>query len=213
MKEVKFFGVTLLMIFIIFVYFTFFNGNDRKKLEEKIDFKNDWYVEITNDFINVRSYSKASSKWLGEVYSGEKFPVSDVDYESSNTYYWYKIEYEVNKYGWIASDKNDAYLIDYNNPNDIAVPTIKILYFLHAKDINSITFDNLEVWDDKGKPEITYKVYHEKGINKDNEYVDQYWIMYTVTDKSGKFDSKLGSIEFDIAPDESEVSDFKELEW
>ena len=200
----KKFIVTLLILgFIALGGYYFYTKVFNKT--EKIDPSKDFYVEVTNEYINIREESKQLSNNLGRVKKGEKYLVYDVN-SSDGSYIWYKIKYDKDKYGWIANKKGSPYLNEYNNPEDVSNPTIKILYLPYqAKNINSIGFENLEVWDDKGTPEITYEIYHEV---KESEGIDQYWILYTVTDKVGKTAQKLGSIEFETKPSEYLVKDF-----
>lgn len=200
----KKFIVTLLILGFIAVGGYYFYTKVFNKTE-KIDPSKDFYVEVTNEYINIREESKQLSNNLGRVKKGEKYLVYDVN-SSDGSYIWYKIKYDKDKYGWIANKKGSPYLNEYNNPEDVSNPTIKILYLPYqAKNINSIGFENLEVWDDKGTPEITYEIYHEV---KESEGIDQYWILYTVTDDVGKTAQKLGSIEFETKPSEYLVKDF-----
>lgn len=200
----KKFIVTLLILGFIAVGGYYFYTKVYNKVE-KIDPSKDFYVEVTNEYINIREESKQLSNNLGRVKKGEKYLVYDVN-SSDGSYIWYKIKYDKDKYGWIANKKGSPYLNEYNNPEDVSNPTIKILYLPYqAKNINSIGFENLEVWDDKGTPEITYEIYHEV---KESEGIDQYWILYTVTDEVGKTAQKLGSIEFETKPSEYLVKDF-----
>lgn len=200
----KKFIITLLILGFIAVGGYYFYTKVFNKTE-KIDPSKDFYVEVTNEYINIREESKQLSNNLGRVKKGEKYLVYDVN-SSDGSYIWYKIKYDKDKYGWIANKKGSPYLNEYNNPEDVSNPTIKILYLPYqAKNINSIGFENLEVWDDKGTPEITYEIYHEV---KESEGIDQYWILYTVTDEIGKTAQKLGSIEFETKPSEYLVKDF-----
>lgn len=200
----KKFIITLLILGFIAVGGYYFYTKVFNKTE-KIDPSKDFYVEVTNEYINIREESKQLSNNLGRVKKGEKYLVYDVN-TSDGSYIWYKIKYDKDKYGWIANKKGSPYLNEYNNPEDVSSPTIKILYLPYqAKNINSIGFENLEVWDDKGTPEITYEIYHEV---KESEGIDQYWILYTVTDEVGKTAQKLGSIEFETKPSEYLVKDF-----
>lgn len=200
----KKFIITLLILSFIAVGGYYFYTKVFNKTE-KIDPSKDFYVEVTNEYINIREESKQLSNNLGRVKKGEKYLVYDVN-SSDGSYIWYKIKYDKDKYGWIANKKGSPYLNEYNNPEDVSNPTIKILYLPYqAKNINSIGFENLEVWDDKGTPEITYEIYHEV---KESEGIDQYWILYTVTDEVGKTAQKLGSIEFETKPSEYLVKDF-----
>ena len=200
----KKFIITLLILGFVAVGGYYFYTKVFNKTE-KIDPSKDFYVEVTNEYINIREESKQLSNNLGRVKKGEKYLVYDVN-SSDGSYIWYKIKYDKDKYGWIANKKGSPYLNEYNNPEDVSNPTIKILYLPYqAKNINSIGFENLEVWDDKGTPEITYEIYHEV---KESEGIDQYWILYTVTDEIGKTAQKLGSIEFETKPSEYLVKDF-----
>lgn len=200
----KKFIITLLILGFIAVGGYYFYTKVFNKTE-KIDPSKDFYVEVTNEYINIREESKQLSNNLGRVKKGEKYLVYDVN-TSDGSYIWYKIKYDKDKYGWIANKKGSPYLNEYNNPEDVSSPTIKILYLPYqAKNINSIGFENLEVWDDKGTPKITYEIYHEV---KESEGIDQYWILYTVTDEVGKTAQKLGSIEFETKPSEYLVKDF-----
>lgn len=200
----KKFIITLLILGFIAVGGYYFYTKVFNKTE-KIDPSKDFYVEVTNEYINIREESKQLSNNLGRVKKGGKYLVYDVN-SSDGSYIWYKIKYDKDKYGWIANKKGSPYLNEYNNPEDVSNPTIKILYLPYqAKNINSIGFENLEVWDDKGTPEITYEIYHEV---KESEGIDQYWILYTVTDEVGKTAQKLGSIEFETKPSEYLVKDF-----
>ena len=153
----KKFIITLLILGFIAVGGYYFYTKVFNKTE-KIDPSKDFYVEVTNEYINIREESKQLSNNLGRVKKGEKYLVYDVN-TSDGSYIWYKIKYDKDKYGWIANKKGSPYLNEYNNPEDVSNPTIKILYLPYqAKNINSIGFENLEVWDDKGTPEITYEI-------------------------------------------------------
>ena len=106
--------------------------------------------------------------------------------------------------------KRYTYLDDVNNPEDIAYPTLKFfdtVYYVNS--IDEITYDHLEVEDDKPGVTVTHKVYHE--VNAETGK-DQYWIQYTATDAVGKSVSKVQKIEFNERPSEEEVYDFAELE-
>lgn len=196
----KLFKILLVIIALVGIYF-YLKGDG-------IDSKKDWYVKITNDFINVRANANTSAKKIGRVNKGKRYRVKSV-YTENSIYYWYEIYYDKEELGWIASDIKNPYLEDHNNPHDIYSPTIKIKYMPYkAKDIKSIGFENLEVWDDKDNPKITYVVYHEVDATKK---IDQYWIKYTVTDSVGNTASKIGSITFETKPSKNEVEDFKNM--
>ena len=185
----------------IFGYSFIKEQKEKARIEE---IKKGWYVLITNEYINVREDKNANSEKIGEVKEGEVYKVLDVD-TSSSAYYWYNIEYK-DITGWIASGKKIKYLKDMNNPRDIAIPEIKYHDGVYkVVNIDEINYKHLEIVEDTDKYEITHEVYHEV---KKSEHIDQYWILYTVTDGVGKSSSKLQKIEFEEIPDESEVIDF-----
>ncbi len=184
----------------------FFSGRANERNIEEI--KKGWHVEIENDYINIRKEASATSDILGEVKKGEVYKVIEVE-PVGNTY-WYKIEYEKDKYGWIFNSNSSDYLEDVNNPEDIASPTLKFfesVYYVNS--IDEITYDHLEVEDDKPGVTVTHQVYHE--VNTETGK-DQYWIKYTATDAVGKSVSKVQKIEFNERPSEDQVLDFSELE-
>lgn len=173
----------IIILSILFITFKF-NKNefDTKK----------WYVEITNDYINIRSDHILYSDSLGQVKKGQKYYVEDIFLED-NKYFWYKIKISKNKTGWIANPKKNNYLIDYNNPNDILKPTLKFnddVYYVNS--INDINYKHLEVKDDKDF-KISHEVFYEKEKN-------QYWIVYTVTDSVENKISKTQKIVFKVNP-------------
>ena len=201
----KVFICLLFILLIVGGIFGYFYVKDLKEKERIEEIKKGWYVEITyNDPINVRSKPSTNGDELGKVNKGEIYKVLDINYDSS-AYYWYKIEFE-DTVGWIASGRKIHWVNDVNNPNDIATPVIKyhedVYKVINIKDIN---YKHLEVVEDTDDYEITHIVYHE--VVK-SQFIDQYWILYTITDGAGKSSSKLQKIEFEEEPDESEVVDF-----
>lgn len=179
---------------------------DKKQEEKRIaEVKKGWHVEIITDYINVREKPDRYSYSPSTVEKGDVYEVIEVDLNDPNLY-WYLIEFKDGSTGWIANNTSGTYLIDNNNPNDVAIPIIKYdddEY--HVVSINDINYDHLRVWDDKDDYKITHIVYHE--VDKAKK-IDQYWIKYTITDGSGKYSSKLQKIIFENTPDESEVTDF-----
>ena len=205
----KSFGKCLLVLIIIGILIGGYFIGKKAIYEMKVaDIKKGWYIEITyKDPINVRGEPNSDSKLLGTVNKGEVYKVLEVDTTSSGTYNWYKIEYEKTT-GWVASGKKNYWVKDVNNPTDIAVPYIKYYDDVYkVATINDINYKHLEVIEDKEGYVITHKVYHEV---KPSEGIDQYWILYTITDAVGKSSSKMQKIEFDVRPDESQVLDFKD---
>lgn len=186
-------------------YYIFSGKMEERNIEE---IKKGWHIEVENDYINIRKEASATSDILGEVKKGEVYKVIEV--ETVGDTHWYKIEYEKDKYGWIFNSNSSDYLDDVNNPEDIAYPTLKFfdtVYYVNS--IDEITYDHLEVEDDKPGVTVTHKVYHE--VNAETGK-DQYWIQYTATDAVGKSVSKVQKIEFNERPSEEEVYDFAELE-
>jgi len=186
-------------------YFYITKTLKNKNIEE---IKKGWYVEITNEYINVRENAHTDAEIIGKVKEGEVYEALDMNFENS-AYFWYKIDFN-GKEGWIASHKKKPYLKDYSNPKDIAEPYIKYYDDVYkVVSIDDISYDHLEVVEDREDYEITHVVYHEY---VPSEYIDQYWILYTVTDAANKSSSKLQKIEFEEKPAESEVLDFIDYE-
>ena len=185
----------------VFLYFTFTEVKEKKE-EENI--KSGWYIEIIYDKpINVREEASAEAKSLGKVNKGEIYKVLDIDTESSKVYYWYKIEYK-GKEGFVASGRKKFWVKDYNNPKDIMTPQITFeSNEYYVRTIDDINYKHLTVYEDSTDYNISHIVYYEKEK-------DQYWILYTITDKSGKSSSKMQKIIFEIDPDEDRVVDFRE---
>ena len=169
--------------------------------------KEGWHIEVVNEYIKVRKEPNQNSSELGEVKKGEVYKVDD--YENHNGNFWYHVEYEKGKWGWVANPLGKDYLNDTNNEDDIKAPTIKFndaVYYVDS--IEDINYDHLEVTDDKPRVVVTHKVYHE--VNEEQNK-DQYWILYIATDAVGKITKKVQKIEFNKRPDESQVEDFVKL--
>ena len=169
--------------------------------------KEGWHIEVVNEYIKIRKEPDQNSSELGEVKKGEVYKVDD--YENHNGNFWYHVEYEKGKWGWVANPLGKDYLNDTNNEDDIKAPTIKFndaVYYVDS--IEDINYDHLEVTDDKPGVVVTHKVYHE--VNEEQNK-DQYWILYIATDAVGKTTKKVQKIEFNKKPDESQVEDFVKL--
>ena len=169
--------------------------------------KEGWHIEVVNEYIKIRKEPDQNSSELGEVKKGEVYKVDD--YENHNGNFWYHVEYEKGKWGWVANPFGKDYLNDTNNEDDIKAPTIKFndaVYYVDS--IEDINYDHLEVTDDKPGVVVTHKVYHE--VNEEQNK-DQYWILYIATDAVGKTTKKVQKIEFNKKPDESQVEDFVKL--
>ena len=169
--------------------------------------KNGWHIEVVNDYIKVRKEPDRNSSELGEVEKGGVYKVDD--YENLSGNFWYHVEYEKGKWGWVANPVGKDYLNDTNNDDDIKSPTIKFseqVYYVDS--IDDITYDHLEVTDDKPGVTVTHKVYHELDESQNK---DQYWILYIATDAVGKVTKRVQKIEFNKKPLGSEVLDFSLL--
>ena len=205
----KNFMVCFLILIIIFGgvggYMYFKKIKEDARIEE---IKKGWYIEVTSEYINVRTDANTSSETIGKALEGEVYEVLDINL-NSNSYYWYKIDFNGEE-AWVASHKKKPYVNDVNNPTDIATPVIKYYDDVYkVVSINDINYKHLEVVEDREDYKITHIVYHEY---VPSEFKDQYWILYTITDASGKSSSKLQKIEFEERPNEEEVVDFSEYE-
>lgn len=205
MKKLKIIFGILITIVVGFFVVKFVLGVMEDARIKKI--KEGWHIEVVNDYIKVRKEPDRNSSELGEVKKGEVYKVDD--YENHNGNFWYHVEYEKGKWGWVANPIGKDYLNDTNNEDDIKAPTIKFndaVYYVDS--IDDINYDHLEVTDDKPGVTVSHKVYHE--VNEEQNK-DQYWILYTATDAVGKTTKKVQKIEFNKKPEESQVEDFTKL--
>ena len=197
------------------------NIKEQKRIEEA---KKGWYLEvITDDGLFVRKDHSRKADNIKDkngdnlkLKKGEIYKITDA-YTKDTSFYWYQIQLKDSSYGWVANTKNGTYIKDYNGTLDVASPVLK--YNDTAKsspklqandcykalDIDHITTDHLIIWDDRDDYKITWVVYHE--VVK-SEFKDQYWIEWTVTDASGKSDSKVQKIVFETRPSEDKVTDW-----
>lgn len=205
----KKFGIIILILCLIAGAFFGYKFVTKKVEDARIEeIKKGWYVEVLNEYVKIRKEADRNSAELAEAKKGDVFKVDKM--ETLNGNFWYYVEYENEKYGWVANPRNSDYLNDQNNPSDIKAPTIKFFDAIYYVDsIDAINYDHLEVTDDKEGVTVTHKVYHE--VNE-FEGKDQYWIEYTATDAVGKTTTKVQRIEFNNRPSESEVYAFSELE-
>ena len=205
MKKLKIIFGILITIVVGFFVVKFVLGVMEDARIKKI--KEGWHIEVVNDYIKVRKEPDRNSSELGEVKKGEVYKVDD--YENHNGNFWYHVEYEKGKWGWVANPVGKDYLNDTNNEDDIKAPSIKFndaVYYVDS--IDDINYDHLEVTDDKPGVTVTHKIYHE--VNEEQNK-DQYWILYIATDAVGKTTKKVQKIEFNKKPDESQVEDFTKL--
>ena len=208
----KFLVILIILLLIGGGFFTYKYIQNKKEEARISEIKKGWYLEILTDELNVREKGSKNSNLLKTVKKGDIFKVLDVEVLGNNSF-WYKIEYEDDKVGFVYNTKTLNYLEDYNNPKDIASPILKFnenVYYVDS--IDDINYDHLYVWDDKPNYEVTHKVYHEVGVDFNGKNIDQYWIQYTITDGVGNTDSKLQKIVFTNKPSEDQVYNFYDLE-
>jgi uncharacterized protein YgiM (DUF1202 family) len=65
---------------------------------------------VNTHFIRVRECASVSCNWLDTVNRGDTFTILE-EVTATPTYDWYKIEYTKGKYGYIASAKNEPYVL------------------------------------------------------------------------------------------------------
>ena len=208
----KFLVILIILLLIGGGFFAYKYISNEKEKDRIAEIKKGWYLEIITEELNVREKGSRNSKLLKTVQKGDIFKVLDVEVLGNNSF-WYKIEYEDDKVGFVYNTKSLNYLEDYNNPKDIASPILKFnenVYYVDS--IDDINYDHLYVWDDKPNYEVTHKVYHEVGVDFNGKNIDQYWIQYTITDGVGNTDSKLQKIVFTNKPSEDQVYNFYDLE-
>lgn len=68
-------------------------------------------VVVTTDFINVRTQPTTLSKKLFQIIKTEKHQVIDT-FEDDPMYMWYKIVFSDRRLGWIASSKENPWVIE-----------------------------------------------------------------------------------------------------
>ena len=170
MKKLKIIFGILIAIVVGFFVVKFVLGVMEDARIKKI--KEGWHIEVVNDYIKVRKEPDRNSSELGEVKKGEVYKVDD--YENHNGNFWYHVEYEKGKWGWVANPVGKDYLNDTNNEDDIKAPSIKFndaVYYVDS--IDDINYDHLEVTDDKPGVTVTHKVYHEVNEEQNKGYEDE----------------------------------------
>ncbi len=179
-------------------------------VSDYLETKDAWKVEIINSSINVREESKVSSNQLATVYLGEIYVVEEF-YDEDLKFVWYKIEYDKDKFGWIASSRDIPYVKEINNPNSTTPDAYVVDYdnpevrfksdanedLYSTYDINSINYDHLEITEDSDYT-ITHKIYYEEEPTDSN--TPQWWIEYSVIDEFDNSKVFLQRIEFEINP-------------
>lgn len=181
------------------------------------DYNEAWKVEITATSVNVRKGASIHDTKIAELGRGKKYKVLEVYLEDKN-YVWYNIEYKKGQNGWIASDRNNPFVREINNPEndeegpviiDYKAPIIKYYEDTYSTlNIRTIKYDHLTIIEDS-EYVIKHNIYFEEfPTDRDGH---QYWIEYIVTDVFGNSASTVQRIEFQNEPGSSEVLDFKVL--
>lgn len=177
--------------------------------------KTGWHVEITNEYLNIRTKPTQLEAIRGKAKRGDVYKVKSINLDDEQ-YFWYEIVLNDKTTGWVANPRKltaDKYLKDVNNPKDISDPKIAFKSSNYSvKSIDDITYDHLITWDDKPGKTLSHVIYHETSICSDSDEScvpkDQYWIQYTIKDKVGKTSTAMQLITFEEKPDESRVLDF-----
>ncbi len=216
MKKLKWIIVLIIFLGIGLGAWKVYDYIKAKKEEERTA----WKVEITNEYINVRSEPNTTSSLVGKVYEGEVYRVVDMNRDDTN-YIWFQIKLKTGGKGWISSTRKNPYVIEINSPNkeedtekEIEYIKPQVLFFedeYHVATINDITYDHLVINEDS-EYTIKHIVYYEPNPKKPIiPGQPQYWIQYIVEDEFGNTTRKVQRIVFDVNPKDSEVTDFSKL--
>ncbi len=111
MNKKDIFKITILIVLIYLAgVFTPIAINNVKKeiLKAKVIYK----VRVDVEKINLRPEIDLNSDIIREVYKDEEFEV--VKYYEGNAYNWYQVLYEEGKTGWLASGKENAWVVVVN---------------------------------------------------------------------------------------------------
>ena len=68
-------------------------------------------VRVNTTFINVRQHPTTISKKVYEVNKNEVYEVIE-EFDEDINYKWYKILFSDRRVGWIASNRNDEWIIE-----------------------------------------------------------------------------------------------------
>ena len=69
-------------------------------------------IRVDNEFINLREDIDLTREPIRKVYKDEKYQV--VEYYEGNAYNWYRVIYDEDKTGWLASGKTKSWVIVEN---------------------------------------------------------------------------------------------------
>ena len=79
---------------------------DQKKIENADVL---YTIKIENEYINVRKEATTKSDKIDEVLQNEEYQVVE-EYLENEYYDWYKIKIGTRRTGWVASDKEEAWV-------------------------------------------------------------------------------------------------------
>ena len=69
-------------------------------------------IRVDNEFINLREDIDLNREPIRKVYKDERFQV--VEYYEGNAYNWYRVIYDGDKTGWLASGKTKSWVVVEN---------------------------------------------------------------------------------------------------
>ena len=193
--------------------------------------KEGWYVEVTTEVLNVRDEPKYNAHIVSTVKKGEIFKATDY-VVGDDGYYWFYIDLYDGGRGWVANPKKkkssnseEEFLISHNNVIDVSNPKIKwkseYCYDIHVTtekectyhimNLSNITYDPLELWDDKEGYKVTHEVCIE--TKPTDRPGPQYWVDFTITDAAGKTSSLRKRLIIENAPSKEDTADLEECEF
>ena len=109
MKEKIIIILIVIAIYVCGIITPFVIKNTRKTiLKNKVIYE----IIVDTEYINLREEIDLSGNIVRKVYKGEKFKV--IKYYEGNSYNWYQVLYDEDKIGWLASGKENAWVIVVN---------------------------------------------------------------------------------------------------
>ena len=106
---------TIKIIFLILIIY--FAGFYTEKILEKQRVKNlknnvIYEIVVNVEKINLRKNISLNNEPIRQAYKGERFKV--VEYYEGNKYNWYKVIYNNSETAWLASGKENSWVIIHN---------------------------------------------------------------------------------------------------
>lgn len=102
------------IILVLIIYFAGFytekilEHNRVKKLKNSVIYE----ITVNVEKINLRKNVNLYDEPIKQVYKGERFKV--VEYHEGNKYNWYRVIYNDTETGWLASGKENSWVIINN---------------------------------------------------------------------------------------------------